>query len=203
MKKIKFKGETLTRTKVSNNILKIFDLSDSEDRFDWYSDAHYFCIGLANSYGLKVSTVAGIVAALSPLKTWEQNKKMAISLIKSGTCGHIGSFIAKANKIFENDYSNTDEKILEVLSGQKICAFYLNIMYPNSAQNITIDRHALSISLGHWITEEEYRSMTPNQYAFFSQCFVIAAAKRNIHPLLMQSSTWVVWRKIKTNYKKK
>jgi hypothetical protein len=202
MKKVKFKNTELTRVKVVNNILRIYDKSEAIDRFDWYSDAHYFCIVLAKEYGLKVSTVSGVVAALSPLRTWEQNKLLAISLINSGTCGHMGTFVGKARAILENDYSNTDEKILGMLGGQKICSFYLNILYPNSAQNITIDRHALSISLGYWITEEDYRGITPNQYAFFSQCFVVAAAKRNIHPLLMQSSTWVIWRKIKKDYAK-
>jgi hypothetical protein len=56
--------------------------------------------------------------------------------------------------------------------------------------------------LGYWVTDDDYRGITKNQYEFFVQCFQWTAEKLNISPLLLQSATWVRWRKIKNNYKK-
>ena len=105
----------------------------------------------------------------------------------------------KANKIIDCDGS--DEAILAILNGRKITSFYLNIMYPHKVEFVTIDRHALSIALGYWISEKDYAGMTANQYNFFEQCFTLAAMKADISPVLMQSSTWVRWRKIKKEFK--
>ena len=113
---------------------------------------------------------------------------------------NIKAFKDKAKRIINSNGS--DEEILKILNGRKISAFYLNIKYPNLSNNLTIDRHALSIALGYWITEEDYRGMTASQYNFFVQCFTLAAVKVGVTPLIMQSATWVRFRKIKKDYKK-
>lgn len=201
-----FKGKALTRTKVRNNILKIWDLADESEKFNWYQDAHEFCKQFENSLQVLEqpkevihSIACGVVAALSPVKTWEQNKKCAIEMLETGDCGHMKQFKGKAKRIIECDGS--DEAILDILNGRKISAFYLNIKYPNLANNLTIDRHALSIALGYWTTDEDYQGMTATQYNFFVQCFTLAAIKVGVSPLLMQSATWVKFRKIKRDYK--
>ena len=93
-----------------------------------------------------------------------------------------------------------DAAILEVLKGDKISAFFLNIRYPDSAISVTIDRHALSMCFNQWLTDEQVRTMTPQQYKFFEECYRWTAAKLNVNPLLLQSATWVVWRRIKKQY---
>jgi hypothetical protein len=203
-----FKGKELSRTKVKNNILKIWNLTDQSERFDWYQDANDFCSGFTNALQLlhqpkdKTHAIAcGVVAALSPVKTWSQNKMCAIKMLETGDCGHMGQFKDKAKRIMNSDGS--DDAILSILNGRKISAFYLNIKYPNVANNVTIDRHALSIALGYWTNDEDYQGMTASQYNFFVQCFILAAVKVGVSPLLMQSATWVKFRKVKTDYKKK
>ena len=202
-----FKGTPLTRTKVKNNILKIWDLADESEKFNYYQDAHDFCKRFENSLELlhqpkklTHSIACGVVAALSPVKTWNQNKLCTINMLETGDCGHMKQFKDKAKRIINCDGS--DEAILEILNGRKISAFYLNIKYPNLANNLTIDRHALSIALGYWTTNEDYQGMTAHQYNFFVQCFTLAAIKVGVSPLLMQSATWVKFRKIKKDYKK-
>ena len=118
----------------------------------------------------------------------------------TGDCGHMGAFKNKALNIIRSN--GTDESIKNILSGNKITSFYLNIMYPDRISEVTIDRHALSIALGYWITEEDYAGMTDAQYNFFVECFTLAANKVGVKPLLMQSATWVKFRKIKKNYRK-
>lgn len=202
-----FKGKTLTRTVVKNNILRIWGMTDETERHDWYKNANVLAKIIAGTmpaynYQGKLTNmrkVVGIIAALSPLKTWEQNLVLAREFLKSGTCGHMGQFVQKATDILNS--SGTDEDILDILNGRKITSFYLNIMYYESANYITIDRHALSVALGYWVTEEDYAGMTAAQYDFFVQCYCLAAAKVDVLPLRMQSATWVKWRKIKRDYK--
>ena len=193
-----FKGESLTRTKVKNNILKIWDLTNESERYHWYRDAWNKAAELSEIYNIDFNKVIGVIASLSPLKTWEQNLICAEEYLQTGYCGHIGLFLSKAESILRSDGSN--EAILEILNGRKISAFYINIKYPYKASHITIDRHALSIGLGRWVTDGDYRGMTARQYEFFSQCYVLAAMQVGVEPLQMQSATWVKWRNVKTEY---
>ena len=90
---------------------------------------------------------------------------------------------------------------LKILRGQKIISFYTNIRHPHKNKEVTIDRHALSIALSKWIKEEDYAGMTGKQYKFFQDCYKYTADKIGISPVLLQSSTWERFRKIKQNYR--
>lgn len=198
---MKFKGKELTRTKCKNNLLNIWEQCTEEDKFDWYGDAHHWAEWMAKDRDITISHICGVIAALSPLKTWKQNLKLAGEMIQTGKpVGHTLLCNKKALEVLKSD--GTDESILDILKGNKISAFYLNIMYPDNGNYLTIDRHALSCLLGYWVTDDDYRGITKNQYEFFVHVFQWTAEKLNVSPLLLQSATWVRWRKIKQNYKK-
>tara|TARA_R100000734_G_C3317888_1_gene111421 strand:- start:787 stop:1389 length:603 start_codon:yes stop_codon:yes gene_type:complete len=197
--RIQYKGNTLSRTKVKNNILKIYSLSDKSDRYDWYAEAHAFCKSLSSDYDIPVSVACGIVSALSPLKSWEQNKKCAIQFIETGDGKHMKAFVKKAEDIINCD--GCEDCIKSILKGRKIVSFFENMLHPDKADMVTIDRHALSVALGRWIKEEDYASMTNNQYNFFRDTYKYTANILGISPILLQSSTWERFRKIKQNYR--
>jgi len=199
MKKIVYKGQQLTRVKVRNNILRIFEMATDDDKYDWYSIANQHAAAAAKDYNIPLSCAAGVLAALSPRKNWKVNIQLMHEMLSTGNCGQIGMFKKKASDIMKSEHS--DIAILEILKGRKIQAFYMNIMYPKKSNYVTIDRHALSVAMGEWIDEDFYRGMTSRQYEFFVQCYIFAAMKAGVSPLLMQSATWVVWRKIKKQYK--
>jgi hypothetical protein len=191
--KTKFKGETLTTTKVKNNILRVWDSCSEDEKYDWYMDANVYAKKISEENNYPHSVACGVIAALSPLKRWETNKAIAEDILKTGEAGHIETFVDKAKMIMLCDGS--DETILEILNGRKISSFYMNIKNPSDPTNVTIDRHALSICLGRKVKEEDYRGITKNQYSFFVDCFKVAAEKVGVSPLLMQSATWVKFRK--------
>jgi hypothetical protein len=201
-----YKRVKISRVKAVSNILKVWQLAEESDKHDWYQEANNFalinivpCIpGPVSDIQLKLNKACGIIAALSPLKNWDANKKLAVDLVNTGNCGHMGAFVGKARLILSSD--GLESTILGILSGKKIQAFYLNIRYPNKAISLTIDRHALSVCLGHKVTESEEYTMTKKQYEFFSECYRYAATKLNVNPLLVQSVTWLVWRKIGKNW---
>lgn len=176
----------------------MWNQSTMEDRHDWYQEAFMWCLNSSNG---SLSKAAGVVAALSPVKRWEQNLICAQDMIETGDCGHMGQFKEKARRILASD--GTDEAILDILNGNKISAFYLNIRYPEKANNVTIDRHALSIALGRKITDADYQGMTGKQYNFFVECYTITAMKVQVSPVLMQSATWVYYRREGQNQHKK
>jgi len=212
----RFKGSDLTRTQVKNNILKVWDYTSQTDRYDWYQEAHNYAIRLIvectdNEYKHsvpydkpRISKACGVLAALSPMVLWRVNKRLAYELIVDGdaweTLRCLKANAKKAHLILESD--GTDDAILKILHGQKTSAFYLNIRYPDKAVCLTIDRHALSIALGVRITKEndELFQMTAKQYEFFCECYRWTAAKIGVNPLILQSATWLLWRREKRNY---
>lgn len=196
-----YKGEVMTRTKVVNRIVRTFLKASNADRYDWYQDAHNYAKYLANTFGVSVTVAAGVIAALSPVKRWEQNKEVAYTFIKSqGTGGgHMKQFLQKARLILE--LADTEEDVIKILNGRKIVSFFLNILHPLDGSRVTIDRHALTIATGNVCTEEYYSGMTKSQYDFFVECYKLAASKMGVSPLLMQSATWVYYRNNKKDWR--
>lgn len=200
-----FKHQTLTRVKVRNNILKVWEQTTEEDRFDWYQGALDFAHELADlvddsegTYHIIVSKACGVIAALSPMVSWGRNKQLAKQLIQSpenwDTLGCLKNNARKAYDIIHSDGS--DQAILTILKGRKTSAFFLNISYPEKAISLTIDRHALSIAVGRKLSDSDLQ-FTAKQYEFFQECYRWTAAQLDVNPLILQSATWVVWRKLK------
>ncbi len=198
--KQKFKGQTLTTTKVVNNILRVYD--QSTNNHNWYVEANTLAFELGKKYlpndTEKVATakVSGIIASLSPLKSWDENKKITITFLQGGKAKHTAVMVNKAKLILS---SNGDvDVIAEILNGNKITSFFLNILQPYTSQAVTIDRHAISIAVGESLTGDQLQIST-NQYKFFETCYRVAANKRNELPSQMQAVTWVKWRELKSN----
>ena len=203
MKQIKFKGVVITTRKTVNNILRVFDQCNDEDKKEWYQEAHEYanslsCISESSKYKVSLVQACGIIAALSPLKSWDENKVISRSFIMEGIGKHTQVMTNKAKAIVNLDQNDPEieERIVEILNGNKISAFFLNILKPTQSNVLTIDRHAICIALGRIASENEMH-LTTNQYRFFEMCFTIAGVKRDVPPILMQSATWCAWRRIK------
>jgi hypothetical protein len=199
--KITYKHEQLTQTKVVNNIIRTFLLCDESDKYDWYKEAHNFAIYLSNTYNVQLFVACGIISALSPLKRWDNNKRIAELFIrtKGAERSHMKQFCDKAQTIL--DFANDESDVYKILNGKKIVSFCKNILHPNNGGNITIDRHALTIATNQISTDDYYNNMTVLQYNFFSSCYQKAAEKLNVSPLLVQSATWVFYRNNKNLWK--
>ena len=199
-----YKHKRLTRTKVKNNILKMYNKTTQEDRLDWYGEANEFAQAISQDWqpnqDYNINIACGVLAALSPVKRWEQNKLAARSMVNTGDCGHMIAFKNKARNIIASD--GREETILDILNGNKIVAFYHNLRHPKTSNYVTIDRHALSIALGYWVADQDYNGMTAKQFEFFQQCYIWTAEGIGISALSLQSATWERFRKIKTEYKK-
>lgn len=193
MSEFKIKGNRMTMNELMVNIMAVWEQSTSVDRFDWYAEALEFAS--TEMEGLPIAKAVGIVSALSPMKTWKENKRIATLFAQGVRTGlHTGMFIGKAEDILHSDGS--DEAILAILNGKKITSFYMNIRYPHCDKHVTIDRHAISIALGYSMTDEK-ATVTPKQYETLREAFKLTASEIGISPVLLQSATWVTWRKLK------
>lgn len=199
MRKISYRNKEYTRTKLVNNILFAYHQTEEADRFDWYLEAHNYAIYLAKTFDTSVTKTAGIISALSPMKNWNKNKEIAYTYLKNRLSGHTKSQTEKARLILE--IAQTEEEVLTILSGAKTKSFYQNILHPTKSEHVTIDRHALTIATKILTTDENFKSLTKNQYDFFVEAYIHASKKVGVSPLLMQSATWVWVRKNKNQYK--
>lgn len=204
--KIKFHGKVLTLRGVVKRLLNHYTAitASSENRRKysiaqyWYMNAHQFCNELAANSGVKLFRVVGIVAALSPLKEWSQNKQVTKDFILKGSRKvHTRVQVDKAEQCLEAD---TPEDVFRLLTkdGLKTSQFFWNIYFPLEVGGVTIDRHALGAALSpsskaDTLSDADVR-MCPSQYRFFSRAYAKAAEKVGLKPHSFQAMIWEYWK---------
>lgn len=174
------------------NVLAVYN-GASNDAFlsglSWYDDAHNFAREIGGS---KFHRAAGVIAALSPMNGWENNKRKAAQLYSQngiGTGCGLTSNVRKAEAIFAGNDA------LDVLRGDKVRAFYLTIVEPYGDIDPVIDRHAFDIAVGER-TDDKRRGILSRKgvYAEFAAVYREAALIAGIGAAQMQAVTWVAWR---------
>lgn len=181
---------------MTNRILKMYALGNKDDAM-WYQDAYKIACNLAKKHNTQTERVAGIIAALSPLKRWDKNIQLADDLLSGRKVGHTKVMVSKAYKVSKCDIAD----IPAVLNGNKITDFYSNIINPTCENRVTIDRHAIMIAMGGiHISQSDLVSLSNSdkKYSAVAEAYRRAAKKLGVRPLEVQAVTWVVWRKIKT-----
>ena len=196
MIRMKIGDKEYSRTIINNNIKKTYKFSLDTEFNNWYQEANDFGMDVSKLFDIPLSKVLGVVSVLSPLKEWNNNKKLAIEFISSGDCGHMKNNKLKADKILMAHSSISDDDILKILSGPKTSRFYMNMMYPNNGTGVTIDRHAIAIAIGRNATEKE-QVMSDKVYTFVEDCYKMTAYRLGLTPLHLQSITWQAWKRIK------
>lgn len=186
------------------DILAVYEAAtpaDYAEGMEWYIAAHNWCRAQAKGRVHLIKRNAGIVAALSPMNGWANNKRKAAELIskrarivvEKGQPNGIGlgTNVQKAIDI----YNGADP--LDVLSGNKVRAFYSTILDPFGKVPVTVDRHAFDIALGQR-TNDKARSILSRKgvYEAFADAYVNAAIVAGIGNAEMQAVTWVAWRRI-------
>lgn len=197
MKPLKFNNSTYSTRKLVSNILRVYSSTQQHHRYDWYKEANLYAHNLAKISGLSVVQCCGILAAFSPLKTWRENKRIAAAfIVHKDTAGlHTNLFRGKAVDItaYRTAHGNEVDYILQVLKGPKIKSFFLNIVNPSCAANVTIDRHAICIAVGRKLQDSKLK-VSKHQYEHIKYAYIQAAKSIGISPVLLQSSTWLLWR---------
>lgn len=189
-----------------NNILNIYKQASSEDiknGLTWYNDARNIAKDISLAYNISLIKVSGIIAALSINNAWNNNLKdvekffyckeynLPLDTFNYTTFKVIS--LGKANGIYNS--KGNEKEILKILNGNKIKAFFLNI-YKLDQENVTIDRHAVSIYLGKRLTKDFKYSLTNKRYRDISKEYKETAKILGLKPYELQSVTWLTWRKM-------
>lgn len=201
--KYKYRGKELSRTQVKNNIKKVLEAADKESfEFgrEWYNIANQIAKNEVIRGKYNLAQVVGVIAALSPLKSWEQNVTLARQFIREGKrAGTFKAMVNKADKILSLENPSKDE-VVEILNGQKIVNFFLNIYFPNKDVAVTIDRHAIGVAiLGLDRVSLDAKELAPTkaQFEFLVHCYKWAAAEYDLSAIQVQAITWEHFRKLK------
>jgi hypothetical protein len=191
-------------TPTVENVLSIYRRStpaDMEEGMQWYRMAHKWAVDHTHGRTHLAMRNAGIVAALSPMNEWKNNKRKAeeviskrgrITVVKGQPNGiGLGDNVVKACRIYKG------EDPLDVLKGDKVRAFYQTILDPEGDFDPVVDRHAFDIAVG-MRTDNKARSALQRKgvYEAFANIYREAARQANIGAAEMQATTWVAWKRI-------
>lgn len=173
------------------NVLAVYrSATDAQlaEGIHWYEEAHTAALVVGQG---DVERGAGIIAALSPQTTWSLNQRYANQTVTDGVAtGNTPANNDKATRILKG------EAPLDVLGGNKVRNFYLNIMTPSDPNGgVTVDRHAFDIAVGR-VTDDETRGLLNRKggYDAFADVYHEAARIAGVGSPQMQAVTWVVWR---------
>lgn len=167
-------------------------LSLGNEAVDWYSTASNFCEDLAKRFNVEKEIVVGVLSALSPLKKWDLNKKETIRFFEKNEIGHLPLQVAKVKAINRlRGQSDLDDKIMNILAGNKTKAFYHNIMYPESSHMVTLDTWMIRA-----LDNPSRKSLTTKQYNNLANQVIIKSHDIQLIPCQTQAIIWENIRKV-------
>jgi hypothetical protein len=148
---------------------------------EWYAEASMYARLLAEKYTVDYYKVCGILAALSPLKEWGLNKRMADQYLATGYTGHTSRQLLKCKWVMQ---STLPEQVDNYLYGLKTVNFYHNILNPKDKEWVTIDRHIIT-ALG------DFETITPKRYNLIKQDIINVANENGFIPCELQAIIWL------------
>lgn len=171
----------LSIDEMTANILALWDaLSDADKAkgIAWYSVANDLARIMGNG---DVRKGAGVIAAMSPLKSWDINVKLARDAFNGNVHGQFGDACRKVEKIMAGA-NPCDVLPMDAKTGN----FYANILDPNDTEHVTIDRHAYRAATGEKIPG----GLKGKRYANMAQAFINAGKARGVTGAQMQAGVW-------------
>jgi hypothetical protein len=182
-----------TETQYKRNILKTWRQVSHEDMregVNWYPAAHEIARDIGKG---DVAKGAGIIAAFSPMIRWDLNVEMARNAVASGQ--FIGHFKANNEKAFA--IWNGAEP-LSVLGGNKVRAFYQQIVSAGEYTEPVIDRHSIAVALNRILSDEERKVYARGKrYEAIANAYKEVAGGLGVAVSVLQATTWVNWRRRK------
>ena len=193
-----------------NNILEIYSKALPDELVSgklWYKQANELVNLMSLKYKVSIAQCAGILAALSPATTWNQNiidTNNFLSLLNNGrkiqsiTVTTYGQNKLKAYHIYQHPELSEEEIYLILLGASKklnkTSSFFKNILHPDSDELVTIDRHSFRINLG--ITELIPIALTEKRYRIMVEAYKRAAIQAEVNAIELQAITWLIFRRL-------
>lgn len=167
---------------VAHRTFKAENPTEYKEGLVWYPKAHDIASRIADG---DITRGAGIIAALSPQKRWDQNVAIARDMFRTGSAGHTTVQVGKARRILEGEHP------LDVLKGDKERSFFMNIHDPNDPNPVTIDRHAHDIAVNKIYGESDRGLDAAGRYDTFAKAYRVATGELGLDVAnRTQSAPW-------------
>ena len=164
--------------------------SEVIDGHRWYKSAADIARIVAAGHDIDQSAGAGIIAALSPQSSWDENITRALAHADGDMVGAFGDALRKADAIAAGG------RPADVLGGRKVRSFWRNI--DGRDQYVTVDRHAVAIVYGRALSDREIKVLEKlGAYTIIAAAYRAAARRHGIAPSTLQAITWLAWRRLK------
>jgi hypothetical protein len=179
---------------MTTNLITLYQSASAEDRVlgeAWYPTNHKLVVEWSAHYGYSISTVACVIAVLSPQVQWERNLVVAADLLAGRSPsigGVIHSNIVKAQAIMRDRATNTLDYFPQ---GPKVASFACNLA--GDYDVVTVDTHGLQAALNN--VQANVR-LNWNRYTTFAYVYSHAAEKVKVQPAIFQAVTWHTWKRL-------
>ena len=180
------------------NVTRVFRTATPkqlDSGLSWYLSANTIANALGETHGIGVHKAAGVLAALSPLRSWADNVNLGARFIAAGglTEGAFALSLGKAQAILDG------ADILKTLNGNKTKAFYACIATNGLTDLVCIDRHAYDVATNTRHTDTT-RVITDKRYkaavSAYNGAAVILSRELGypVSGAQVQAVTWLAWR---------
>lgn len=173
------------------NIMSVYRrawLCEHVNGANWYADAHALALELSPD---DVWRGAGVIAALSPLKQWNVNARLARNAFDTGIAtGNIGMHNSIAQAILDGAHP------FDVMRGDKTRSFTEAIATAGNGRIATIDRHAHDIAMAQVFTDST-RKIGKRVYRDMAAAYREVADYTGLSVNAIQAITWITWRREK------
>lgn len=185
---------------VLSNLMRLWDQATIDERKagrDWYFSARRTVGKLAGKHNLPPSTVAGIIAALSPGMEWDRNISETERFIKTRGNDAYSVYGRSNDDKARSILAHPTESPLSFLGGPKTRAFYRTIMNPACDDNVVIDSHSWCAGLnrtnGRW---DKTIRVTESRHWWMGRHYIECARRLGLYPSEFQATIWLVWKRL-------
>lgn len=158
----------------------------------WYDEANDFCTTLARYEQLPVELVVGCLAALSPQCSWSENLLGTLAMVKTRRVSDSASiYPVNTSKAFSIVHEGVRPE--EILGGNKVRAFYANILNPRYSKAVTVDTHAARAAFGKHVLSAKEVSFVfgAKGNRVIQQAYRNVAKRYHILPMRLQATVWL------------
>jgi hypothetical protein len=170
------------REKILKTIAKL-DETNYQASLDWYYILHDYAKNLAERNNLTLIQAAGIISALSPMVLFETNLRDAERFAKTRSIANLATYTNQRKKALSIIGAKSEKEVLAILGGNKTKAFFLNILKPQTSQDVTIDTWMIKFF--------GFKSLTPKRYKEASIEIQKIAHEMGLKPHQLQALVWV------------
>ncbi len=183
------------------NILKMYSRAipvEIEYGSRWYRVAHQeIKERVSIPYSVPMNIACGIVAVLSPRCVWEANVSDALKIVIAHRSSlPIDAFSVTtygANKV--KAWRLIGEGDMSCMRGNKVKAFYDNLLFPECSLDVTIDGHAINIARGG-VGLVKGSDFSGKEFQEIGRAYQLAGQKVNLRGLEIQAITWLAYKRV-------